>query len=236
MKTRPILFNGAMVRAILDGRKTQTRRIVKLPAFHEWGDGFDGQIMYSKDEKFGGFSVDELSCPIGRISDHLWVRETWGLNEPSPCMYDPIDDRDLPESSYIMASGGQDVLAYWKNRVVYRSSIKGNHTDREVKKWRPSIHMPRWASRIQLEITGVRVERLNDISSEDSIAEGIERVGGATSCCPWRNYRKGHTGEMDMHCSAPARSYMTLWESINGAGSWNANPWVWVIEFRMVAA
>lgn len=94
--------------------------------------------------------------------------------------------------------------------------------------------MPRWASRITLEIVDVRVERLNDITGDDAESEGIERVGGTYSCSPWKNYRKGEKGEMDMHCSARERSYMTLWESINGPGSWNLNPWVWVIEFKMV--
>jgi hypothetical protein len=94
--------------------------------------------------------------------------------------------------------------------------------------------MPRWASRIQLEITNVRVERLNDISEQDAKAEGIEVVGGPTSCCPYRNYRIGKVGEMSLHCSAPSRSFMTLWESINGAGSWNENPWVWVVEFKKI--
>jgi hypothetical protein len=86
--------------------------------------------------------------------------------------------------------------------------------------------MPRWASRITLQVTGVRVERLQDISQADAIAEGIERVG------PWKNYWLGDRGAAGMHCSSAVMSYRTLWESINGPGSWDANPWVWVIEFE----
>jgi hypothetical protein len=101
---------------------------------------------------------------------------------------------------------------------------------------RPSIFMPRFASRILLEITNVRVERLQEISEDNAKAEGIERIGGEYSCCPWRNYRIGKRDEMGMHCSAPSRSFMTLWESINGPGSWEANPLVRVVEFKRVKA
>lgn len=118
--------------------------------------------------------------------------------------------------------------------AYFKDTLNGRDHKALFDKLTPSIHMPRWASRIQLEITNIRVERLQDISETDAIAEGIERVGGNTSVTPWRNYRIGQEGEMQLHCSAPSRSYMTLWESINGAGSWQANPWVWVVEFKVI--
>lgn len=124
--------------------------------------------------------------------------------------------------------------------VIYRASYSGDLTpisDGIGGPWKPSIHMPRLASRITLEVTGVRVERLNDISEDDAKAEGIERVGGQTSCNPWRNYLKGKPGEMTLDCSSAVRSFQTLWSTIHaadGQNGWAANPWVWVVGFRRV--
>lgn len=180
MKERPILFSGPMVRAILNGTKTQTRRIVKPQPVHI--DGL-GTVMNPS-------VITGNSCKHGKPGDTLWVRETWAhraLRVSGPEGYgcpvfraDDVDRR-LPSGPY-------------------------NRVDR----WRPSIHMPRWASRITLQITAVRVERLQDISEEDAIAEGVE--------------------------FGAKESYRTLWDSINGAGAWDANPWVWVIEFKRVKA
>jgi len=199
-----------MIRAILANTKTQMRRIFK-PDRMTW----DANGRYTTHAMRGG----ELSttgsgpfkpsswlhyCPYGQPGDRLWVRETF--------YSDPEDGLLL-----FRADGGFD----------------GDQVDAGLK-WRPSIFMPRWASRLTLEITGVRVERLQDISEADAQAEGIERVGGEFSCTPWRNYRIGRPDEMRSHCAARSRSYMTLWESINGPGSWAANPWVWVVEFKLV--
>lgn len=216
MKERPILFSAPMVLAILDGTKTQTRRRVKdvsadCELLIDAGDGFWQQCY--RDDAGAIHSKSWLTkCPYGMQGDRLWVRETFAI-----------------------ATGPTDgsPLAADNTAVIYRASWDVEVPDTPLDgAWQPSIHMPRWASRITLEITGVRAERLNSISEEDAEAEGIERVGGTFSCSPWRNYRKGEPGEMDLHCSARSRSYMALWESINGPGSWEVNPWVWVISFK----
>jgi hypothetical protein len=216
VKQRPILFSAPMIRALLNGSKTQTRRIVKLPHLNPlglWeattigGKGIktaSGMESIEQTALWHTRTGDILGCPYGYAGDQLWVRETFC---PDWC--------DKP---IYKADGGSAIDAGYSKEP----------------RWKPSIHMPRWASRITLEITGVRVERLNDCSEADAISEGIERVGGVASVSPWRNYRIGEEGEMSLHCSAPTRSYMSLWESINGASSWAANPWVWVVEFKVV--
>lgn len=176
MKERPILFSGAMVRALLDGTKTQTRRMVKpQPRI------LAGELLCWKDDALTDDQMAEL-CPYGQPGDRLWVREAWmdlrGVDGAvGPCMY----------------------------RATFGNAPDGG-------KWRPSIHMPRWASRITLEVTGMRVERLQDISEADARAEGVSRAQ-----CP------------DWHATTDFRA---IWESINGPGSWDANPWVWVVEFK----
>lgn len=194
-KERPILFSAPMVRAIIAGTKTQTRRIVKpQPEL--------AQLLTAS-----GWSAwhNEKGQPLknryGRPGDRLYVRETW--------MENPDVD----------AGNGHGA-------PLYRETCL-NHPD---ERWRPSIHMPRWASRIDLEITGVRVERLNDISEADAQAEGCPCYvcGGAMD----------GRSEKDCHCfhaKAKPSDFRALWESINGAGSWGANPWVWVVEFARVA-
>lgn len=205
-KDTPILFTGEMVRAILSGRKTQTRRIVKLTD--------SGRIKKPGSPK--NWHPDDpdavQACPYGLAGEgRLWVRETASLCSVS----------DQPWVS----------LTYEADKAVIQYD-RGDRGPFTFFKKTPSIHMPRWACRLWLELTEVRVERLQEISQANAIAEGIERVGGPTSCNPWRNYRIGQPGEMNMHCSAPSRSYMTLWESINGDGSWARNPWVWVLSFQ----
>lgn len=186
-KERPILFSGEMVRAILEGRKTQTRRIVK--------DRKDWAIQ--NDNTFGkvwGNSV-LMDSPFGKPGDRLWVRETF-INDTEadeqPCFY-----------------------------------FKADCENPEIWRWSPSIHMPRSAARIFLEITNIRVERLNDISEEDAKAEGI--VGG--KICINGSAGWGSNEKMpDVYKSK--WSFAELWESINGKDSWKKNPWVWVIEFK----
>jgi len=212
-RERPILFNGDMVRAILEGRKTMTRRVMK----HQPGEVTAvGRPLFFQDGDTGRRVSPK--CPYGQPGDRLWVRETW-MNLKGTGVSGSPDPKFNPKQI----------------PVAYRAECTAEGEDARIDmglKWRPSIYMPRWASRINLEITGVRVERLQGISEEDAKAEGIEPVGGPASVSPWRNYRIGKDGEMSLHCSAPSRSFMTLWESINGPGSWDANPWVWVVEFR----
>jgi len=202
MKERPILFSGPMVRAILEGRKTQTRRVVKP------------QSAILTDEMARVLGVQPpaqqnapvISCPYGVPGDRLWVRETYAWS----------GDSSIPEADRI-ASG----------EVWYRADGGRGGGIR----WRPSIFMPRWASRILLEITGVRVERLQDISEADCWAEGIDAVDGVfDESIPAMAQRMGRL------CEDAAPTFACLWESINGTDSWNANPLVWVVSFRRVEA
>ncbi len=204
MKERPILFSAPMVRALLAGTKTQTRRVVK--AF----DAFDSS---------GDLLWHSLPCPYGEPGHRLWVRETW-----RHLMSGSLPGRVRYGFGY--AAGGKPKWSKHTTTVTGAVNAISNaqFSDKPVK-WRPSIHMPRRASRITLEVTGVRIERLQAISEEDAKAEGAAHrlapggdLAGAFEDC-----------ETPINFRAHFRS---LWESINGAGSWDANPWVWVIEFR----
>ena len=200
MKERPILFSGAMVRAILDGTKTQTRRGWKMPRGLTWyvsgsmrGEE-TGDICDPASNWWG--HVEEIRCPYGEVGDRLYVRETWA----QPTMLDP-------GPTFYRADYPDNVLGKYENLPPA-----------EAITWKPSIHMPRALSRIALELTGVRAERLKDCSEEDALAEGVT----LEPCHPRRAERMGRD------------AYQKLWDSINGAGAWEANPWVWVVEFRRV--
>ena len=219
-KERPILFKGEMVRAILDGSKTQTRRVVK----NALAQAANRILSYKGQTEFDCVLKDDsggiIQCPYGKPGELLWVREThrywWPDSEdpgsnPCRCHY-KADDAilDLPVS--------------WDEGPFFNSP-EYHSLDVEPTKWRSPIFMPRWASRILLEITAIRVERLNAISEADARAEGIAD-GGCLNC-----------GESEpCGCADPqpdARDgFAWLWQSINGSGSWHANPWVWVVEFR----
>lgn len=205
MKERPILFSGAMVRALLDCSKTQTRRIVKPQPPAEAKDVF---TFHHPDPRthFYGFDGEALMdwaqpCPYGEAGDRLYVRETW-QHSNHPC--GPYED---------------DCIVFY--RADYLDDPLGPDLERSAdgirRQWRPSIHMPRAASRIALEVTGVRVERLHDITDADALAEGVDRTN--TSIPGYARDR-----------------FIRLWTSINGNESWDANPWVWVIEFRKIDA
>jgi len=194
IKERPILFSAPMVRAILDGRKTVTRRPVKGAGL-KWLEDFTPEYVADPANSL---------CPYGKPGDRLWVRETCFNNDYRQAGV-PVEERADVDLVY-----RADPLPDWEG-------------EESLITWRPSIHMPRWASRILLEITDVRVERLQDISRADIRAEGLQcppELGG-DDVSP--NYRDWY----------PA-AWRQLWESINGADSWNANPWVWVVEFKRV--
>ena len=205
MKERPILFQADMVNAILDGRKTQTRRIVK-PTKDRNGSGCQLAPCEIAGEVNGG---DYALCPYGQPGDRLWVRENFLY-----LMHGDVTAGDIKYCASIdsrSAAGSKNPGYWWRKR--------------------PSIHMPRWASRITLEIVSVRVERLQDISEADAMAEGIEPPENGT----YRDYGvKLEDNEGYDYCKTAVDSYRTLWQQINGPDSWDANPWVWVVEFRRV--
>jgi hypothetical protein len=195
-----------MVRAILEGRKTQTRRIIKgdivsrpsaggVRKLFSLADPIDlgdvSRILKASNEPY---NPHRDICPYGKPGDRLWVRETWRL-------YDSLVECACYDACECSRHHG---------KPLYRASLPDNEGP-----WKPSIHMPRWASRITLEVTEVRVERLKDISRGDCMAEG----------CPFPNV----AGVFN-----PVAWYWALWSTINGPESWHANPWVWVIEFKRV--
>lgn len=218
LKERPILFSAPMVNAILNGSKTQTRRVVKLPKHHTWGNEYDGQIIY-KDDQFKEFPVDELNCRYGQVGDQLWVRETWAAYRRTSYEY---DEWELVESKDDLALYGAELSA------VYKADNK-SFPDR----WKPSIFMPRWASRIQLEITNIGVERLQSISEEDAIAEGMSQAvaDAIFNVDELTTFAASHL--LTPHATNRIL-FESLWEKINGADSWAANPWVWCIEFKVI--
>jgi hypothetical protein len=240
MKERPILFSAPMVRAILAGTKTQTRRVVKydIRGPSEPMDTFD---WYNFNGKWVGahgrgypFKMTNaaLLCPYGQPGDRLWVRETHYLHGIWSVRKD--DDGKRRWTFY----PNQDMGVQFSEPSGF---IKGRSTT--VAGWyrRPSIHMPRWASRITLEVTGVRVERLQDISEADAQAEGIERLPAPVIDGGWsgpnRFTLKGMgagacAGNVSWNEPTATDLYRRLWEEINGPGSWDTNPWVWVVSFN----
>jgi hypothetical protein len=181
---KPILFSGEMVRAIIDGRKTKTRRVCKHQhwSFSETHDVNVNGIVNKVDRS--------VSSPFGGVGDKLWVRETF---------------------------------TEWNGHIQYRASTAHGE---ELGKWKSSIHMPKKAARIWLEIVSVRVERLNDISEDDAIMEGVRKYHNTEFYVRY--------GTDNDWCASAYASFSYLWESINGVNSWNANPWVWVIEFKRI--
>ncbi|EOG5572954.1 hypothetical protein ACLE2H_001173 [Klebsiella pneumoniae] len=234
MKERGMIFNGEMVRAILDGRKTQTRRIMApQPA-----DDIE-RCIFPNPEAIGWKSslrhkhgsTTAHFCHYGKPGDRIWVRETWGVVSHAfsddGLMIDWVPDRPATAIHEMPFGNG-----YYSGYAIYAADGDFTWGDDDGYEdgrscWKPSIHMPRAASRILLEITDVRVERLNAISEEDARAEGIID-GGCLNC-----------GEPEpCGCANPepdaTDAFAYLWQSIYGQESWNANPWVWVIEFKRV--
>lgn len=215
MKERPIIFNADMVRAVLDGRKTQTRRIMKnqpVPSKTREGDFWFScnkmcSMVHVSDFIPGNCAnlpdaheFFSMCSPFGAVGDRLWVRETFRVHS-----------RATDVATLVYKASEQQSWTQQTHRVP----IEKCHKPAVVDKWTPSIHMPRWASRIALEITGARVERLQDISEEDAKAEGAST-------------------ELSLIGEKHYLGYRSLWKSIYGDDSWQANPWVWVIEFKRV--
>lgn len=213
MKETPILFNTEMVRALLSGRKTQTRRVIDpQPAILTDGNHFNW-----KDNIYLTKSDLLYLCPLGLLGDKLWVRETW-LQTPDFAYAYKASHSD-PETEEIR----QDYLSVGAKWA----------------RWKPSIHMPKEAARLWLKITNVRVERLQDISEQDAIAEGIKYVIDDVFYHKpermYKNYIADASGYGDPEHDFPSTynpiySFETLWDSIYK--SWDVNPWVWVIDFE----
>jgi len=221
MTSRPILFGAPMIRALLAGRKTQTRRAVNpQPSVGDGGCWFPepprkpahrARHYASEAHMVKGLPVD--FCPYGQPGDELWVRETWSpVNKAAVAELVPSRTREDHES---------------KVAKLPKATYRADHgAAAAYGRWHPSIHMPRWASRITLRVTSVRVERLQAISEADAMAEGAahrispggDLAGAFDTCDTPINYRA---------------HFRDLWESINGAGSWAANPWVWCVGFEV---
>lgn len=200
MRERPIIMRGWEVRAILAGQKTMIRRVVRIPprklcpVSAQFSGVKNGVAMF-----ICGTDGALVRCQLGQPGDRLWVRETWQA----------IDGNE--RARRILTE--PDPSRGW---IEYAATVPKGHEP--PPRWRPSIHMPRWASRITLEITDVRVERLQDISGMDAKREGVSVPA--------------HLPHDGADLDYARREYRRLWQSINGPGSWDANPWVWVIEFK----
>lgn len=227
MKKRPILFRGEMVEAILAGKKTQTRSPVRWRSkrAEEVDDGeSEGNLLFETPGGgwwpfyvYDGMEVP-LSCPYGAPGERLWVKETfrpwWDENELYCCIQYRADNGLMkPKISDInIGERFQEEC-----EATRRPQVDGNKIP-----WKPSIFMPRWACRITLEITGVRVEQLSEISEKDCWREGFRPVSGA------------HGNVVGLNPNGRQR-FQTYYENINGPGSWEKNPWVWVIDFKRIA-
>lgn len=245
MTEKPILFSGPMVRALLDGRKTQTRRVVKWPLMSA-SDGRRCRV-------FGTDDVEEInrlmairqhapllhvSQPYGRPGDRLWVRET----------HAQVFEVDIPAGRPrgSIGTAGSPARPEWRSRYVYAAdgpmpNVQWHHVgDSQPVRWNPSIHMPRAASRILLEVTSVRVERLQDMEGQtafesDALKEGINRIHHGDGEYMYHAFRnEPHPNNWVDPCDA----FRELWGSLNAARGhgWDVNPWVWVVEFRRVTS
>jgi hypothetical protein len=259
-KEIPILFSTPMVQAILEGRKTQTRRIMKpqpVVGENEWkwvgtrpkAKRASGAISaWGPNVSPSDCFVLAGSCPCGRPGDLLWVRETW-----RPINWDADEgtvnveykDRFTHEVEMFAhdLSKVDDFITKLADKMDKKCEPTVNeeeeyfsYTKEQIDKfmpWKPSIHMPKAAARIWLEVVSVKVERLQDISRDDSIAEGVSHFnhgyGGSPQGVWYNDYEHGGG-----HTMGPYQSFRGLWKTINGPESWKANPWVWVVEFRKI--
>ncbi len=225
MTDRPILFSGEMVRALLAGRKTQTRRVLTpQPANSDKFHGFVGvgetRAVFGKSDYPPG--EPEIVTVRSKVGDHLWVRETWRAHGWHS---------DLVEIAYAAQRG----MVGWSEQ---HEQIHYPHGDKNAFKyyapkgpdyWRPSIFMPRWASRITLLVTDVRIERLQDISDDDALAEGVEGTIAPVA---------GRDVDIDGFYwpGGPKRMFDSLWDNVNGKGAWDVNPWVVAYTFVTINA
>jgi len=215
VKERPINLRRHEVHGIRAGRKTQLRRIVKLQPRTKADIGHHGMgIPFVRNPDL---LRRNHSCPYGKPGDRLWCKETW-----KPGYYHDADHEDGPKVSAIyQATNTEAVIAAPTYEMAKRWDREFSEDGHMPPRWRSPIVMPRWASRILLEVTDVRVERVQDISEADAVAEGAERMHEDDLGQTWLTHRRG---------------FRSMWERTNGPGSWDANPWVWVLGFRRIEA
>lgn len=243
VKERPILFNGAMVRAILSGAKTQTRRVMKpqpeptssdypMPG-HRWPSKAHQTMLHVETEMQKLTGLAGHACPFGQPGDRLWVRETW-----MPGYYHEADHEDGPQVSIIHRANNAEVtVAAPSYELAEQWEREFSEDGDEAPPWRPSIHMPRWACRLVLEITSVRVERLQALPEADWEAEGI------SFCMEHPSTAAGHAFNEAEHYAIAGVSMRGTPEDHGMRAQfaeqgldWDSNPWVWVIEFKRIEA
>ena len=223
MKEHPIIFSAEMIRAILAGRKTMTRRVIKPQPFTangcwQWSkkcyEDENNHCLIEEEDRFLDFMANH--SPYGVPGDRLWVRETWCAHQN----YNDIKPSDLPS------------LKHLQNGITYMTDVYAGEKSTWMGKTRSPRFMPRWASRIDLLVKNVRAERLQKISEEDAIAEGIGH--GFICNAGWPDYEHiNKYGVCELTQDTAYQSFASLWDSINAkrGHGWDANPWVWVIEF-----
>ena len=206
MREHPLLMKGPLVRATLEGRKTQTRRAVKPQPVDDIPD-----VEYSWAAR----------CPLGQAGDRLWVRETYKWADAKD---------DGVNQSVVVAYRADDKTCEIECSLAVHDGVVCAIESEEVcgERWRPSIHMPRWACRLVLPLVSVRVERVQDITEADAKAEGVERISAGPGWECWMGYGPSSS------CKTARDSFRSLWISIYGQDSWDANPWVWVAEWDHV--
>lgn len=232
---RSVRFTAHEVRATLAGTKTQMRRVMRVQP--TW-DESRAEWRYESPRCSAGWSGDRPracaaliardDCPYGKPGDRLWVRETWrtassGRSYTTGHVSVHVEYREQTSGTRGPERGRQTQTEWALSDEEYDALMRAAYGSSRPYAWRPSIHMPRWASRITLEVTGVRVERLHDITEEDARAEGVMRLDG------------GSFVSMGVPILGAREAFCALWRSTYGAASWAANPWVWVVEFRRVA-
>jgi hypothetical protein len=249
MKERGIPFSASMVCALREGLKSQTRRVLfpqpdpcnhapwpneRTKWVHDadgWHCGVCGNGVELARRKSG---VKGITCPYGVEGDRLWVREAWRV----PQSLDEMDAKGIAEAASVAgydkpwapiryeADGALSSQEEWR-------TFGNGHQLAVPGRYRHGRFMPRWASRISLDVTGIRIERLQDISEADALAEGVERARAVDGePVLYRDYAMGEKRDVAEWFSSPVDSYRTLWEAINGKGSWNNNPWVWAVAAK----
>lgn len=248
-KEKPILFSAPMINAIMAGNKTQTRRLVKWkPRDMGFNLAFSGMVAgcYANENPTSGYVLRSRSgdvgmcwndrtwpafCPYGAPGDTLWVRETWYCDDYT------AGDLAAARVGYVgEGPSDEDIVKKWKSALDFRATHDcGSYeagcpcSDEDGRSgWRPSIFMPRWASRLTLEVLSVRVERLMSITDQDTLAEGVERATPD-------GYVFGTDDGKSSPAGTPRSAFKLGWDTINGARApWETNPWVWVVSFKDV--